>query len=1034
MRICRRFMSFLRAGRTHYAQQGVRLVGALALVLGMSGAAVLGATDLLGASAASATPAQHTPPPQAPAKNPSPPAPPSSGPHASSASHTLKSNADLLPTPNFRSFTTVNQTFTVDTNGDDATGTPANCAAGNANTCTLRDAVAAANADTGNTDGINFSVTGVTLANGTIDFTNSVLVDGTGVTVNGGADGSVFGEDDPVSVQIDGLTITNGDASEGGAYDLTSGDLLLDSATITGNVATSAGGGIYSDGDLWVDNSTFTANTADSGGQNSGGGIYLADGAANVENSTFGGSEAGANVSYVGAGIDNEDAALTLESSNFTYNTTPPDSYGEGIGLENDDLTLASGDTFDDNYSTDGGEGVGVENDESLTLSDSHIDGNVALAGDDIYGGGLYDDGYTGDYSDVTVDGTNTSSGGDTIEGGAVYVDTEEETEQFTWQGGTIDGTNNGTDSSSDDIDGGAFYLYGDGEVGNVSISGVTISGTDNNATPLGEVVGGAVYADDNTTLTGVSISNTTSSGSYVEAGVLYVGAPTSISSSTISSTSNHGSEDSSPYGGGIEGGVVYADFDGADGQVTIDNDSITGTTNTADLAAASTPSSEISYIYGGVLDSAESDLNVSSTPITATTDTASGGDGQVYGGEFYLDETFATMSNVNMTGATVTADDYIAGGLWYNYDDTQSDLKNVTLGSASVSTLGGPDASDSGDIDGSIVYDTDGNANMNVVNGTFDDVTSSVPATADYVWGIETAAGDSQFTNTTIANDSLTPTGDTALVGIDGGDLSLLNTIVASTTPAQNCVVESGAIISAGHNLDNGSSCNFTQPGDISNANPLVQSLANNGGQVSTGALANGSPAIDAGTNHGCPNTDARGVPRPQGSTCDIGSYEYVHQGYWMDASDGGIFSFGNAQFYGSMGGKHLNKPVVGMAATLRRAAGTGKSRPTVASSTSGDAGFGGSMGGKPLNAPMVGMAGDTGRRRVLDGGIRRWHLHLRGRQLLRLHGWQAPERADRRHGGHARRRRLLAGGLRRRDLLLRRRHLLRLDRFAST
>jgi hypothetical protein len=32
--------------------------------------------------------------------------------------------------------------------------------------------------------------------------------------------------------------------------------------------------------------------------------------------------------------------------------------------------------------------------------------------------------------------------------------------------------------------------------------------------------------------------------------------------------------------------------------------------------------------------------------------------------------------------------------------------------------------------------------------------------------------------------------------------------------------------------------------------------------------------------------------------------------------ASDGGIFSFGDAQFYGSMGGQPLNRPIVGMAA----------------------------------------------------------------------------------------------------------------------
>ena len=38
---------------------------------------------------------------------------------------------------------------------------------------------------------------------------------------------------------------------------------------------------------------------------------------------------------------------------------------------------------------------------------------------------------------------------------------------------------------------------------------------------------------------------------------------------------------------------------------------------------------------------------------------------------------------------------------------------------------------------------------------------------------------------------------------------------------------------------------------------------------------------------------------------------------GYWLVAADGGIFSFGSAAFDGSMGGTHLNKPVVGMAAT---------------------------------------------------------------------------------------------------------------------
>ena len=38
---------------------------------------------------------------------------------------------------------------------------------------------------------------------------------------------------------------------------------------------------------------------------------------------------------------------------------------------------------------------------------------------------------------------------------------------------------------------------------------------------------------------------------------------------------------------------------------------------------------------------------------------------------------------------------------------------------------------------------------------------------------------------------------------------------------------------------------------------------------------------------------------------------------GYWLVAADGGIFTFGDARFFGSTGNLHLNQPIVGMAAT---------------------------------------------------------------------------------------------------------------------
>lgn len=41
------------------------------------------------------------------------------------------------------------------------------------------------------------------------------------------------------------------------------------------------------------------------------------------------------------------------------------------------------------------------------------------------------------------------------------------------------------------------------------------------------------------------------------------------------------------------------------------------------------------------------------------------------------------------------------------------------------------------------------------------------------------------------------------------------------------------------------------------------------------------------------------------------------TYEGYWMCAEDGGVFAFGDAVSHGSMGGTQLNAPVIGMSAT---------------------------------------------------------------------------------------------------------------------
>jgi hypothetical protein len=95
---------------------------------------------------------------------------------------------------------------------------------------------------------------------------------------------------------------------------------------------------------------------------------------------------------------------------------------------------------------------------------------------------------------------------------------------------------------------------------------------------------------------------------------------------------------------------------------------------------------------------------------------------------------------------------------------------------------------------------------------------------------------------------------------------------------------------------------------------------------------------------------------------------------GYWLVASDGGIFTFGDAGFYGSTGNIKLNKPIVAMAPTS-----TGDGYWLVASDGGvfcfGDAKFHGSTGAIVLNKPIVGITAsvtDNGYRLVAsDGGV---------------------------------------------------------------
>ena len=106
---------------------------------------------------------------------------------------------------------------------------------------------------------------------------------------------------------------------------------------------------------------------------------------------------------------------------------------------------------------------------------------------------------------------------------------------------------------------------------------------------------------------------------------------------------------------------------------------------------------------------------------------------------------------------------------------------------------------------------------------------------------------------------------------------------------------------------------------------------------------------------------------------------------GYWLVASDGGIFSYGDAAFFGSRGGQPLEQADRrhGGHAHRRR---TGWSLPTAASSATATPCSKVRRGGITLNQPIVRHGRDPRRRGLLAHRVRRGSLQLRRRPLLRF------------------------------------------------
>jgi CSLREA domain-containing protein len=139
-------------------------------------------------------------------------------------------------------------------------------------------------------------------------------------------------------------------------------------------------------------------------------------------------------------------------------------------------------------------------------------------------------------------------------------------------------------------------------------------------------------------------------------------------------------------------------------------------------------------------------------------------------------------------------------------------------------------------------------------------------------------AEGDAEVlvNNSTFAGNSASD--GASILGESSEPVLIQNTILVAKK--DNC---SGSGDSLGNNIDSGTSCFLSGPGDQEDVDPLLGELADNFGRVPTHALLDGSPAIDRGDDASCEATDARGGGRVDvdgvgtpDTACDVGAFEF--------------------------------------------------------------------------------------------------------------------------------------------------------------
>jgi CSLREA domain-containing protein len=333
-----------------------------------------------------------------------------------------------------------------------------------------------------------------------------------------------------------------------------------------------------------------------------------------------------------------------------------------------------------------------------------------------------------------------------------------------------------------------------------------------------------------------------------------------------------------------VANGHLYDGYGGG-----IENESGVLTLNDAILRDNLVTSTAGGYFGGAGLDNDAYYQNATTTLnrclVTGNTAFAGGAFSNAANAEF---EATLTLNNTTVISNTA---EYVGGGIWNDCYVGSADPASIVV--LNGSTVSGNIVSGSGfyyGVGGGI-FEVCGSAIL--VNSTVSGNQAIGSGLPDY-----SGLGGGIFfygagITTTLTLSNTTVAGNTASAGGGGIAITMYNSptearfknslIGDNSAPAgvgETCYNYDhgsglGTLTSLGNNLEDYDYCEFDQPDDLPNTDPVLGPLANNGGDTQTHALLAGSPAIDAGDDATAPPTDQRGVPRPQGPHSDIGSYE---------------------------------------------------------------------------------------------------------------------------------------------------------------